>query len=160
MEEVPNIELRIIGAREEREGLIALRDNLGPGSVVAFSGGFVPVENIPARIQDADVGIVPLRISSGLTSCCPPSCWNTSACAFHASSPGPAPSQVALDEMGEFFVAEDHKSLADGILRLYRDREHRRRLAQGATPRFGRQYSWSRHKRVYTALVADMLVGR
>ena len=63
------------------------------------------------------------------------------------------------DEMVEFFEAENaqvagerHPAPLPG--------SRPAPLAQGATSRFGRQYSWSRHKRVYTALVADMLVGR
>ena len=63
--EVPRIELRIIGAGEERAALLALRDALGLGEAVTFSDGFVPVQSVPGLIADADAGIVPLRISSG-----------------------------------------------------------------------------------------------
>lgn len=62
---IPHLELRIIGAGEERERLIQLRGQLGLEKVVTFSEGFVPVEQIPTLIADADLGLIPLRIHSG-----------------------------------------------------------------------------------------------
>jgi glycosyltransferase involved in cell wall biosynthesis len=161
VEEVQNIELRIIGAGEERESLIALRDNLGLGGVVTFSEGFVPVESIPARIQDADLGIVPLRISSGTDIMLPTKLLEYVSLGIPCVVPRTGTIARYFDEeMVEFFEAENAESLANAILRLYRDPKRRHHLAHEATCRFGRQYSWSRHKQLYTALVADMLVGR
>ena len=44
---------------------------------MTFSDGFVPVETIPALIDDADVGIVPLRISGGTDIMLPTKLLNT-----------------------------------------------------------------------------------
>jgi glycosyltransferase involved in cell wall biosynthesis len=53
---VPKLELRIIGAGEERARLIELKDQLQLEDVITFSEGFVPVEHIPGLIADADLG--------------------------------------------------------------------------------------------------------
>jgi len=63
--DIPNLRFRIIGAGEEREALLRLRSELGLDDVVSMTEGYVPVDEIPALIADADVGIVPLRLSAG-----------------------------------------------------------------------------------------------
>ena len=62
---IPRLQLRIIGAGEERERLLALRDGLDLSDLVTFSDGFVPVEAIPSLVADAHIGLVPLRVSNG-----------------------------------------------------------------------------------------------
>ena len=54
--EVPRIELRIIGAGEERAALLALRDAC-PESGGPLSDGFVPGQIRSTWIEDADDGI-------------------------------------------------------------------------------------------------------
>jgi len=156
--EVPSIELRIIGAGEERATLIALRDELGLQGLVTFSDGFVPVERIPEMIKDADVGLIPLRISGGTDIMLPTKLLEYVTMGIPCITPRTGTICRYFDEqMVQFFVAEDVASLADAIVGLYRDPERRERLAQQATARFGRAYTWSRHKEVYIRLVDRLL---
>ena len=160
-ERIPRLELRIIGAGEERNRLIELRDRtFGLQEVVTFSEGFVPVEQIPAMIDDADVGLIPLRISQRHRH----HAAHQIARIRHRRHP------VHRTENGNdrplfrrghgvFFEAENIDSLADAIIELYRDPLRRNRLAQQATERFGSIYRWSEHKKVYTALVDRLLAG-
>ncbi len=156
--EVPRIELRIVGAGEERESLIALRDELGLGGSVTFSDGFVPVQAIPALIIDADVGIVPLRISTGTDIMLPTKLLEYVTMGIPAITPKTGTIARYFDDtMVQFFEAENVESLAATIVALQRDPQRRVALAREATRRFADIYTWSQHKRLYTGLVAKLI---
>lgn len=155
---IPRMELRIIGAGAERGSLMKLRDELDLQEVVTFSDGFVPVENIPAMIHDADIGLIPLRICSGTDIMLPTKLLEYVSVGIPCIVPKTGTITRYFDEeMVEFFAAENIDSLANAIIGLYRDPERRARLSQQATKRFGKIYSWSQHKKVYTSLVARLL---
>jgi glycosyltransferase involved in cell wall biosynthesis len=157
---VPRLELRIIGGGEERGALIELSDRLGLGDVVRFSDGFVPVERIPAMIDDADVGLIPLRISAGTDIMLPTKLLEYVFVGIPCIAPRTGTiSRYFDDEMVEVFEAENADSLAAAIIRLYRDPARRSRLAANATRRFADTYRWREHKKVYTALVTRLLDG-
>ena len=156
---IPRLELRIIGAGEERARLIELRDRLGLQDVVTFSDGFVPVEKIPAMIHDADVGLIPLRICSGTDIMLPTKLLEYVSVGIPCIVPKTGTIARYFDEeMVQFFEAENSDSLANAIIGLYRDPAKRIRLSHQATERFGKTFSWSEHKKVYTDLV-DRLLG-
>ncbi len=155
---IPRLELRIIGAGEERERLIELRDRLGLQEVVTFSDGFVPVEQIPALIADADVGLIPLRIHGGTDIMLPTKLLEYVSVGIPCIVPKTGTITRYFDEdMVRFFEAENPDSLAEAIIDLYRDPAQRTRLAQQATERFGKTYRWSEHKKVYVQLVERLL---
>lgn len=155
---VPRLEFRIIGAGEERDILIALRDQLGLGSVVTFSEGFVPVQQIPSMISDADVGLIPLRISSGTDIMLPTKLLEYVSMGIACIVPRTGTiCRYFDDEMVAFFEAENVDSLADAIVSLYRDPGRRESLRLQATQRFGNIYNWGRHKLVYTDLVEQLI---
>jgi glycosyltransferase involved in cell wall biosynthesis len=159
-DEIPRLELRIIGAGEERNPLIELRDRLGLQEVVTFSDGFVPVENIPSMIDDADLGIVPLRISGGTDIMLPTKLLEYVTIGIPCIVPRTGTiSRYFDDSMVQFFEAEDVDSLAGAIVSLYRDPRRRESLAEQATERFGKSYRWTQHKKVYTSLV-HRLIGQ
>jgi len=156
--QIARLELRIIGAGEEREKLIRLRDELGLADVVTFSEGFVPVEQIPALIRDADVGIVPLRISSGTDIMLPTKLLEYVSIGIPCIVPRTGTILRYFDEeMVEFFEAENVESLATAMVGLHQDRDRRLSLADAALQRFGRTYNWGVHRRVYTDLVEQLL---
>lgn len=157
---IPRVELRIIGAGEERERLVELSRTLGLEDAVRFSDGYVPLERIPALIGDADVGVIPLRVCSGTDVMLPTKLLEY----VSVGIPCIVPRTVTIDryfdaDMVEFFEAENVESLAAAMVRLFQDPAHRARLSRGATERFGRLYSWRVHKDVYTNLVARLLAG-
>lgn len=157
---IPHLELRIIGAGEERERLIQLRGQLGLEKVVTFSEGFVPVEQIPTLIADADLGLIPLRIHSGTDIMLPTKLLEYVTAGIPCVVPRTGTITRYFDEnMVRFFEAENPDSLAEAIVELYRDPAQRLRLAHQATERFGKIYRWSEHKNVYVRLVEDLLEG-
>lgn len=156
---IPRLEFRIIGAGEERQALIEQAARLGLEGVVTFSDGFVPVERIPALIDDADLGIVPLRISSGTDIMLPTKLLEYVTMGVPCVVPRTGTIARYFDEqMVAFVEAENPAALAEVIVALYRDPVRRTNLAQEATARFGTTYRWSEHKHVYTGLV-DALLG-
>ncbi|MGZ8905434.1 MAG: glycosyltransferase family 4 protein [Methylobacter sp.] len=155
---IPHMEFRIIGTGEERDKLIALRDKLGLQDVVTFSKGFVPVENIPSMIQDADAGLIPLRISSGTDIMLPTKLLEYVTMGIPCIAPKTGTiSRYFDEEMVQFFEAENVVSLAEAIVTLYRDSGKRTTLSQNATERFANLYNWSAHKKVYTNLVEKLI---
>lgn len=160
-ESIPRLELRIIGAGEERQSLIDLTIELGLADVVKFSDGYVPVTMIPSMICDADVGVIPLRISSGTDIMLPTKLLEYVSMGI----PCVVPRTVTIgryfdDDMVEFFEAENISALATALRRLYDDPLRREQLAREATARFGRGHRWSTHKRVYLDLVSSMLKSK
>lgn len=157
---VPHLELRIIGAGEERDRLIALRDQLDLQDLVKFSEGFVPVENIPAMIRDADVGLIPLRISSGTDIMLPTKLLEYVTMGIPCIVPKTGMICRYFDEqMVQFFEAENVGSLAEAIITLYQNPGKRTVLSHNASERFANIYNWSAHKKVYTNLV-ERLIGQ
>jgi glycosyltransferase involved in cell wall biosynthesis len=155
---IPRMELRIIGAGEERGRLIELRDRLDMQEVVTFTDGFVPVERIPEMIHDADVGLIPLRISEGTDVMLPTKLLEYVSVGIPCIVPRTGTiARYFDDEMVQFFEAENVDSLANAIIELHRDPNKRTRLSQQATERFGKIYRWSEHKKVYTDLVGRLL---
>ena len=155
---IPRLELRIIGAGEERAPLMALRDRLGLQQVVTFSEGFVPVERIPALIRDADVGVIPLRVSSGTDVMLPTKLLEYVLIGIPCIVPRTTTIARYFDDtMVRFFDAENVDALAAAMVELYRQPQRRQALAQTATARFGSLYAWSEHRKVYTQLVSRLL---
>jgi len=156
--QVPNLQLRIIGAGEEREALIALRDELGLQEQVSFSAGFVPVNQIPALIADADAGLIPLRKSSGTDIMLPTKLLEYVTMGIPCITPKTGTIARYFDDtMVEFFEAENVDALAAAIVRLRRDPGRCVALSEQATERFARVYTWNRHRQVYTDLVGRLL---
>lgn len=154
------IQLRVIGDGEERARLIALRDRLGLQDAVSFSDGFVPVQEIPAMIADADVGLVPLRLSSATDIMLPTKLLEY----VQVGIPCIVPCTVTIgryfdEHMVQFFEAGRPESLAAAMLALYHDPQRRAQLAREATARFGESHTWQRHKRVYVDLVERLIAA-
>lgn len=155
---IRHIELRIIGAGEERDRLIELRDGLRLQREVTFSPGFVPVQDIPAMIADADVGIVPLRASSATDIMLPTKLLEYVQLGIPSIVPRtPTIARHFDDRMVEFFQADDAASLAEAIVRLHRNPGRRGALSRNATLLFGQAHAWTQHKQAYIELVDRLL---
>ncbi|WP_031430521.1 glycosyltransferase family 4 protein [Methylomicrobium agile] len=160
-EHIPAMELRIIGAGEERERLIALSERLGLQAIVTFSTGYVPVETIPGLIRDADAGIVPLRACSGTDIMLPTKLLEYVTLGIPSIVPKTRTIGRYFDaDMVQFFEAGDSDSLAAAMVELYHDPARRTALSVNAAERFGKLYHWSRHKDVYLNLVRTLIADQ
>ena len=155
------MEFRIIGGGEERERLIELANQLGLNGTVTFSDGYVPVEQIPLLIHDADLGLIPLRKSAGTETMLPTKLLEYVSVGIPSISPKTDTIARFFDEsMVKFFEAENVQSLADSILHLYNHPQEREQLHRMASEKFLANYRWAEHKRVYTGLVNQLLDHR
>lgn len=155
---IPNMEFRIIGGGEERENLIALRDELDLKDLVTFSDGYVPVEDIPAMIADADLGLIPLRKSSGTEFMLPTKLLEYVNVGIASIVPHNSTIDRYFDDtMVRFIEAEDPDALAEAILYLYEHPEEREQLHKTASDKFLAKYFWPEHKKVYVELVNSLL---
>lgn len=160
-QEAPRVVFRIIGAGEEREHLIALTRELRLEDSVSFSEGFVPLEQIPKWLQDADVGIVPLRKSDGTDIMLPTKLLEYVSVGIPCIVPATGTIRRYFDaEMVEFFEAEDVESLAAAIRRLRDDAARRQHLVRESQDRFCSRYRWSRHRLEYVDLVENLIAGK
>ena len=160
-ERIGAVELRIIGDGEERGRLVKLAGELGLDGVVTFSDGFVPVNQIPGMLQDADAAVIPLRKSSGTDIMMPTKLLEYVCLGIPSIAPKTGTIARYFDEsMVRFFEAEDADSLAEAILYLYEHPQEREQLCRSASEKFLAKYRWSEHKRVYTGLVKKLLGER
>jgi glycosyltransferase involved in cell wall biosynthesis len=160
-ERIGAVELRIIGDGEERGPLVKLAGELGLDGVVTFSDGFVPVNQIPGMLQDADAAVIPLRKCCGTDIMLPTKLLEYVCLGIPAITPKTGTIARYFDEsMVRFFEAEDADSLAEAILYLYEHPQEREQLRRSASEKFLAKYRWSEHKRVYTGLVKKLLGER
>jgi glycosyltransferase involved in cell wall biosynthesis len=156
---IPKLRLDIIGDGDQRPALLALRDELGLRDRVHFSDGMVPVEDLPALLAEADLGVIPTREEIGTRYMLPTKLLEYAALGIPALV---APTHTIRyyfdDTQVAFFSPGSAESLAAVIHTLYADPAARERLAVGAA-RFGDRYAWERHKQVYLDLVDALCAG-
>ena len=157
-ERLPSITLRIIGAGEERGRLLALRDELGLADNVTFSEGFVPVERIPSMLEDCDIGVIPLRISSGTDIMLPTKLLEYVSLGIPCIVPRTTTiARYFDDDMVQFFEPEDVDSLTRAIVALAGNLARQAQMSEESARRFRDKYRWSEHKKTYTELVERLL---
>lgn len=157
-EHVPGLKFKILGGGEERARLMRLSEELGLTDCVSFSQGFVPVEEVVPIVRSADVGVVPLRISSGTDIMLPTKLLEYVSLGIPCIVPRTGTiTRYFDDRMVQFFEAENPESLAAAIVDLYKNPAKRESLAREAHVRFDAAHRWSEHKKVYTDLVQQLV---
>jgi glycosyltransferase involved in cell wall biosynthesis len=121
--------------------------------LVNFSAGYVPVEDIPQLLADADVGLIPLRLSSATDMMLPTKLLEYVQLGIPCVVPKTSTIARYFDEtMVRFFVAEDPESLAAAVW-TSTNTPRSARTYDIRPPGFLSRYRWSEHKKVYTDLV-------
>jgi glycosyltransferase involved in cell wall biosynthesis len=151
--DLPDLRLDLIGDGDQRGELVALARTLGIADRVRFSDGFVPVEELPARLRGADLAVIPTRDEISTRYMLPTKLVEYVVLGIPAVV---APTHTILHYFDEtqvaFFTPGDDASLAEEIRVLHDAPERRRSLARGAA-RFLDRYRWETHKQVYLDLV-------
>jgi glycosyltransferase involved in cell wall biosynthesis len=158
-DELPGLKLRVYGRGRAEPEVRRLAVELGLGDQVAFLG-YRPLDEMPARIREADAGIVPQRRSVFTALNYPTKAFEYIALGVPVLM-GYTP---ALDELfghigGSFFQPEDPDELAECLRALAADPELAQRMAvaqQQVCARFG----WAGEKRRYVAVAEALRPAR
>jgi len=158
-ERIPGLRMDIIGEGDHRESLVALSRELGLEDRVRFSDGFVPVEELPPLILEADLAVIPSRPDVSTRYMLPTKLLEYAILGVPAVVSPTYSIRHYFDESAvEFFEPESPSSLAERILALHADPRRRRSLAEGAV-RFFETYDWPQHKRIYLDLVDSLIAS-
>lgn len=156
---VSNFEFFVMGEGDDRERVVSLAADLRLGDGVRFSEGSVPLQDIPARIKQADLGIVPMLYDAFTRYILPVKLMEYFWLGIPVVAPKTETMLAYFDEtMVRYFEPGNVTELASHILDLYRNPHKRKELVLNAN-RFNQQFNWENQKAEYFRLV-DSLTRR
>jgi glycosyltransferase involved in cell wall biosynthesis len=147
--QMPGAEFLIYGEGPEKAALIALREELGVTDVVHIRD-FVPVTQIAAIMANADLAVVPKRVSAGFGN----EAASTKIMEFMSLGVPVIVSRTRIDSlyhddsMVRFVEPENEESLAEAMLQLWQNPAERKRLANGGL-RYVQEHCWKQTKANY-----------
>lgn len=157
--EVPQAEFHIYGRGPDRDKLSNLADELQLGEQFVLHD-IVPLRQIAAVMEAADLGVVPKRDNSFGDEA-----FSTKTLEFMALG---VPLIVAAttidryyfdDSLVRFFKAGDEEDLAGAMLELIKNTELRNKLAQNGLG-FAQQNDWEHNKHKYLGIVESLVANR
>ena len=155
--DLPSLQLQLFGDGSQREELRTLAQERGVADRVWFSDGFVPLEQLVAALEAADIGIVAMRRD-------PFRDLTLAGKMFDFVAMG-VPMAVSMtrsvaatfgEGCFEPFRSGDAADLARAVRRLHDDADLRRRYAQRAAE-VVRPFAWPIQRRRYQQLVATLV---
>jgi len=157
--DIPDIDFQIIGVGDDRQRLVALVDQMGLGDSIRFSEGAIPLEDIPARIKQADIGLVPILNDSFTRYGLPVKVLEYVGIGIPViSSRTPTLEFYFDDTMLRYSEPGNEVELAKHIIDLYRNPGKRKLLVSNAD-RFNTKFNWQSQRMEYYNLV-DSLCSR
>lgn len=155
---IPGLQFRVFGAGEAIDSLAQLVIDLGLKDMVHL-GGFIPIDQVPAHIAGADLGVVPYRQNAFTDMLYPTKAFEYIVMGIPVIlSRTSAMSELFGDIPDLFFKAEDVDSLAAHLLDLYGSPERRRRLLD-AEHRAYAPYAWEAQRCKYVSLVKHLTMA-
>jgi glycosyltransferase involved in cell wall biosynthesis len=144
--EIDRMEFTIIGAGDDVPRIERLIAELGLKDVVRLSTKVVPIENLVPFLEDAHVGIVPIRNDDFTKYMLPLKLLEYVALGIPVACSDTETIRAYFDDgMLAFFRPGDERDLAARLVELYRHPERRRDLAQRAHT-FNERFSWESQK--------------
>jgi glycosyltransferase involved in cell wall biosynthesis len=159
-EQIPNLRLVIIGMRVNYvDELIALVEQLGVSSFVEIQP-LIPVNEVPARMVQADVGIYPALPDPHMNIAMSAKVVEF---AFMGIPVVASRLKVLVDTLDDesilFFEPGDEQQFADCVLELFHNPERRQQLVDNMDRTFVSQHSWDNERRTYFTLLNRLLDG-
>lgn len=155
-ERIPHIRLSLLGDGESRADLLALTEQLGLDGVVHFSTRVLPAEELPERIAQSHVGIVPNRSNIFTDGLLPTKLMEYVALGVPVIAARTPTIATYFDEtMLRFFTPGHVDELAECIVELYENRDVHRQLVESAD-RFNQRYNWASVAAEYVELVEQL----
>ena len=157
--EIGGLRFLIIGEGDDLERLLGLSGELGLEGFVEFTRRAVPVNELPALLADADLGVVPLKKDSFTRYQLPVKLLEYVMLGIPVVATRTPTIEEYFDEsMIEFISGEREQELARSLVRLQRDSGRRAAMARNAAE-FTRNFNWERQKQVYYRLVDSLAKG-
>ena len=153
---IHNIEFSIIGAGDDCERLIGIVDEMGLENCVRLTNGSVLLEEIPQRIMQADVAIVPVLRDPFTRYQLPVKVLEYIWLGIPVISSRSDTLEFYFDKkMIRYFNPGDESELANHILDLHDNPEKREHLVANAK-RFNEKFSWDSQKIAYYKLIDSL----
>jgi glycosyltransferase involved in cell wall biosynthesis len=154
--DVPNLQVDIYGFGDFKPAVQALAVRLGVAGVVRFRER-LPLEEMPAAIAAADIGVVPVRRDVFTDTILPTKLMEYA----HMGVPAvvgrtSTTSEYFDDDMVAYFEPEDPADLARQVLMLHSDPNRARALADNAR-HFTVRHNWPRDEAAYAGLIAGLI---
>jgi glycosyltransferase involved in cell wall biosynthesis len=141
---IPGLRLHLWGNGDDLPGFQELARDLGAADRVLFVPKGYPVQELPGRLSDMDLGVIGNRRSVAADLMLPVKLMEYVALGVPAVAPRLRTIQhYFADEMVGYYEPEDVQSMADSIYALYRDADRRSRQAERAGVFLG-NYGWQR----------------
>jgi len=155
--QVDGLEFLVLGDGDDVDRIAGLTSELGIRANVTVRRGFVPIEQLPQVLADADVGVVPIYDDPFTRFMLPVKLLEYAALGIPAICTSTETIRAYFDDTMVRFVAPgDPDDLAAAIVELYRDPERRQRLSDGARL-FDERHGWEAERSRYYELI-DSLV--
>jgi len=158
-EEIPELHVSLLGDGDTRDELVEMIADLDIGHRITLSDGMVGVDDLPAAIAQADVGVVPNRSNVFTDGILPTKMLEYVAMGVPVLAARTATVESYFDDRQvDYFAPGDAEDLAKHVRVLHADPERRRALADNADD-FNRTYSWDMISADYAALVERLALG-
>jgi glycosyltransferase involved in cell wall biosynthesis len=158
-EEIPEIQLTILGRGDHVPSLVELSRELNLEGHVELRDEFIVADELPEILAGADLGVVPYRDDIFTDGLLPTKLMEYAVMGIPCVAARTTAIEAYFkDTMVEFFTPGDADDLARCIRELRQDPERLARLAQNGE-RFTRRYNWKEIGAAYAALI-DQLAKR
>ena len=155
--DIPDLRVEIYGFGDFKPAVQALAARLGVDGIVRFHER-LPLEQMPAAIAAADVGVVPVRRDVFTDTILPTKLMEYAHMGVPAVVGRTSTTREYFDDdMVAYFGAGDPADLARQVLALYRDPARGQALARNAR-RFTAEHNWPRDEAAYVGLI-ERLIG-
>ena len=155
--EIPEAELHILGNGPAKSDLYTLTQKLNLGTKVFFEE-IVPIEEIPNRMAQCDIGLVPKKASDVFGN----EAASSKILEFMAVGVPIVASRTKIetclygDALLRYFQSENEDSLANAVISIYRDAALRDTLIRNGL-KYIEQNNWATRISEYTSLVQGII---
>ncbi len=158
--EVPGARMQILGSGDGLPGLRGCVDNLGLSDVVSLPTSILPITEIPALLERADIGVIPSLRDPWTEEVLPTKLLEYAAMGIPVITfRNPVIERYFPEDSVTFVDPATPKNLLAAMRSLALDPDRARRQAERASAVIT-EYSWDRQKLVYFDVVDRMLAGR
>jgi len=155
---IPNAELTVLCGKRNLDNLQKLVQDLNLRDYIYFTEKYIPVEELPKYLSDADVGIVPQKDGVFSGQALSTKLLEYVFMAIPVVASRLTAFQIYFDDsMLSYFEPSNPEDLARAVLDLYRNPQKRKNLTQNAN-KFNKSHNWRHYKMAYYRLIDNLCI--